>query len=121
MRVHETRHQLVMPLGRVPIGPVLRQLAQDAEAARPLDQALDISDCIVGGADARRPGFDEPLDRVADIGRDDRESGDVTKIIGEGLHPELYILASLLARVGDMEETDDPPVLAVWRMALGAR
>src|SRR5689334_14328785 len=98
MRVDETRHQLVMPLCRVPIGPILRQLAEHAEPARALDQALDISDCIVRGADARRPGFDQPLDRVADIGRDDRESGDVTKIIGEGLDAELYILARLLAR-----------------------
>src|SRR5437763_12562106 len=110
-----------MPLGRVPIGPVLRQLAQNAEPARPLDQALDISDRIVGGADARRSGFDQPLDRVADIGRDDRERGDVTKVIGEGLHAELYIPARLLARIGDMEETDDPPVFAVWRMSVGAR
>src|SRR5207248_7858908 len=78
-------------------------------------------DRIVGRADARRSGFDQPLDRVADIGRDDRESGDVTKIIGEGLHAELYVLARLFARVGDMEETDNAPVFAVWRMAIGAR
>ena len=35
VRVHETCHQLVMPLGRVPIGPVLRQLAQHANPPEP--------------------------------------------------------------------------------------
>src|SRR6516162_10560990 len=121
MRVYKTRHQFVMPLGRVPIGPILRQLAQHAKPARPLDQALNIGDRVVGGADTRRSGLDQPLDRVADIGWDDRESGNVAEIVGERLHAELHILPRLLARVGDVEETDDAPVFAVWRMAVGAR
>src|SRR4029077_2676401 len=52
VRVDEPGHQFVMPLRLLPIGPVLRQLAQDAEPARALHQPLDISDRIVGRANA---------------------------------------------------------------------
>src|SRR5438034_6672799 len=70
MRVHKSRHQFVMPLCRLPIAPVLRQLAEHAKAARPGDQPLDIGDRVVGCTDAPGAGLDQPLGRVGHIGGD---------------------------------------------------
>src|SRR6185312_3951738 len=100
-RMDEAGHQLVMPLGRLPVGPILRQLAQHAEPAGAGHEPVDIGNRVVGRADAGGAGLDQPLHRVADLWRNDRKGRHVAEIIGEGPDAELHVLDRLLARVGD--------------------
>src|SRR5215468_11717339 len=51
MGVNIARHQLVVPAGGVPIGPVMGKLHDHAEAARALEQLVDIGDRVIWRAD----------------------------------------------------------------------
>ena len=79
VRMHVARHQLVVPLRRLPIRPVVRQLHDDAEAAGALQQALDEGDRVVRRADAGGAAVDEPVERIGDAWRHDREGGDIVE------------------------------------------
>src|SRR6185312_6944753 len=83
MRVHVARHELVMPPGRVPVGPVLRQLHDHAEPAGSLQQVLDERDSVVGCADAGGAAFDKIVDRILDAGRHDRKCRHRVEIVAE--------------------------------------
>ena len=83
MRVDVARHQLVVPLGLRPVGPVLRQFHDHAEAAGAFQQPLDIGDRVVRRADAGHAALDHVLIAVGDFARNDREGRDIAEIIAE--------------------------------------
>ena len=53
-----------------------------------------------------------------DVLRHDREGRDLTEIFGPFLKSELNVLTRLLARLGDVHQGDQPPLLALHGMAV---
>src|SRR5205823_9142409 len=71
MRHHIAGVKFVGPLGRLPIGPVMRLMQEGAERALLVLQPLDQRDRVVRGAAYPVAVFDKPLERVLALRHDE--------------------------------------------------
>src|SRR5690348_3572962 len=103
VRASEMRHdvariKLVRLLGRLPIGPVVRELQEAAEGALLRLELLDLLDGVIGRADNDCAGRDQNIERVTgrEIGK--ARGIDALKIVEPFVEAEGGVLARLLSR-----------------------
>ena len=118
MRDHLTREQFVGMEGGGRGCPVVAEQQEGAEAARAVQQVLDVGDGVGGGADAAiaacRIVFHELVGgrgRSGVIG--ERHEAGRAEVVGEVLQAVGAVLDGLLAGVGEVDDAQHPPVVPV--------
>ena len=111
-RHDEACDQLVAFHRGVEISPVVRHVQKTSERARLGLETPDLSDHVVGGSDDRDPGLDQCVDFRFDIAipiHAERQRADLGEIVEPELQTETHVRARLIARLSDVDRSDQAP------------
>ena len=119
-RQHIAREELVGALGRLPIGPIMRQHQDAAEAAGLVPEFLQHRDRVIGRAD-RAAAIGDDAFEAAEADRLTAQRADRIGVVLPFVETPAHILHRLLARLGDVERRHQPPIAALDRLAVLGR
>ena len=122
VRHHLLGEDLVRPHRVLEVGPVAAVEQIGPEAARLVDESLDLLDRPVGGADHHRPTVVRGVDALVEahlVGSRHRQH--VREVVGDLLVAVTEVLARLGLGVGEVHRAEQPPVAAVDDLAVLGR